>query len=268
MRVSIAAGLLMLFPTAECWGSLGHTTIGYLASDLVQDSTASYFKKLLKNDTEHYMAGIATWADQIRYTKWGRFSKDFHFIDAKDEPPTYCGVDFERDCKEDGCVVSAIKNYTDQLLDVNLVFYRRNQAAKFLVHFVGDIHQPLHAENVAQGGNGIPVKWENSDANVSLHHVWDSAIPEKMLGQHGLYPAAKQWAGNLSLEIETGKYSSMRQSWEGGMHLEDPVKTAMIWAMLPEGLAIAGQELSGEYFERAAPVVEIQVARAGYRLAR
>lgn len=98
----------------------------------------------------------------------GRFSKDFHFIDAKDEPPTYCGVDFERDCKEDGCVVSAIKNYTEQLLDENLVDYRRSQAAKFVVHFIGkilvvplieladtnrlsgDIHQPLHAENVAQ----------------------------------------------------------------------------------------------------------------------
>ncbi|KAK8122510.1 hypothetical protein PG984_011180 [Apiospora sp. TS-2023a] len=258
MRLSTAAvgGLLALVPT-PCygWGSLGHVAVGYLASNFVQDNTASYFKQLLKNDTEHYIAGVATWADTIRYTKWGnfltfynrsqyavlharRFSKDFHFIDAKDEPPTYCGVDFERDCKEAGCVVSAIKNYTEQLLDDELVAYRRAQAAKFVIHFVGDIHQPLHTENVAQ------------------------------------------WAGNLSVEIRTGKYSSVRESWVHGLDLDSPIETAMIWAtesnahvctaVLPEGPeAIVGQELAfGEYFERAAPVIEVQVARAGYRLAK
>lgn len=56
-------------------------------------------------------------------------------------------MDFDRDCKEDGCVVSSIQNYTQQLLDNNLYPWRRNQAAKFVIHFVGDIHQPLHAEN-------------------------------------------------------------------------------------------------------------------------
>ncbi|KAK7984834.1 nuclease S1 [Apiospora saccharicola] len=281
MRLSTAAvGLLVLVPS-PCygWGSLGHVAVGYLASNFVQDNTASYFKQLLKNDTEHYIAGVATWADTIRYTKWGRFSKDFHFIDAKDEPPTYCGVDFERDCKEAGCVVNAIKNYTEQLLDDELVAYRRAQAAKFVIHFVGDIHQPLHTENVAQGGNGIQVKWDSHDVN--LHHVWDTSIAEKMLGgQRGPYPAAQHWAGNLSVEIGTGKYSSVRESWVHGLDLDSPIETAMIWAtesnahvctaVLPEGPeAIVGRELAfGEYFERAAPVIEVQVARAGYRLAK
>ncbi|KAK8072582.1 hypothetical protein PG996_005930 [Apiospora saccharicola] len=242
MRLSTAAvGLLVLVPS-PCygWGSLGHVAVGYLASNFVQDNTASYFKQLLKNDTEHYIAGVATWADTIRYTKWGRFSKDFHFIDAKDEPPTYCGVDFERDCKEAGCVVNAIKNYTEQLLDDELVAYRRAQAAK-----------------------------------------WDTSIAEKMLGgQRGPYPAAQHWAGNLSVEIGTGKYSSVRESWVHGLDLDSPIETAMIWAtesnahvctaVLPEGPeAIVGRELAfGEYFERAAPVIEVQVARAGYRLAK
>ena len=65
---------------------------------------------------------------------------------------------------------------------------------------------------------------------MNLHHAWDSAIPEKMLGHRGPYPAAKQWAGNLSVEIRSGKYSSASQSWADGLNLDDPIKTAMLWA--------------------------------------
>lgn len=209
---------------------LGHITVAYIATNFVKDNTATYFQDILKNETEHYLAGVATWADSIRYTRWGRFSRNFHFIDAKDTPPTYCGVDFERDCKEDGCVVSSIQNYTSQLLDTSLWPNRRNQAAKFVVHFVGDIHQPLHVENVAQGGNGIHVKWESSELN--LHHVWDTSIAEKMLGgiHRKPYEAGFEWAANLTDQIKSGRYESASKFWTAGMSLDDPITTAMGWA--------------------------------------
>ncbi|KAI1379790.1 S1/P1 nuclease [Hypoxylon crocopeplum] len=273
--VAVGASLV---PRAVAWGSLGHITVAYIASNFVKEDTATYFQELLKNDTEHYLAGVATWADSIRYTKWGRFSKNFHFIDAKDTPPTYCGVDFERDCKEDGCVVSSIQNYTSQLLDTSLWPWRRNQAAKFVIHFVGDIHQPLHVENVAQGGNGIHVKWESSELN--LHHVWDSSIAEKMLGgiRRKPYVAGLAWAANLTDQIKSGKYELASKLWSAGMSIDDPIVTAMGWAnesnaivcshVFPEGPeTIVGQELAGDYYEKAAPVIELQVAKAGYRLA-
>jgi hypothetical protein len=257
---------------------LGHITVAYIASHFVNNQTTSYFQQLLRDDSEDYLADVATWADSIRYTKWGRFTKNFHFIDAKDSPPTYCGVDFERDCKEDGCVVSSIQNYTLQLLDPSLPAWRKNQAAKFVVHFVGDLHQPLHAEDVARGGNGLHVRWDARDYN--LHSVWDSAIAEKMLGIGHRRPqrAARDWAARLAAETESGKFGAARDEWTEGIDLDDPVATSMRWAnesnayvcshVLPDGpAAIVGQELTGEYFERAAPVIELQVARAGYRLA-
>ncbi|KAI1125626.1 putative nuclease S1 precursor [Nemania abortiva] len=280
MRLDPRALLLgvSVLPGAIAWGSLGHITIAYIASNFVQEDTTAYFQKVLGNDTVHYLAGVATWADSIRYTKWGRFSKNFHFIDAKDDPPAYCGVDFARDCKADGCVVSSLQNYTSQLLDPKLWAWRRNQAAKFVIHFVGDIHQPLHVENVAQGGNGIHVNWEGHEFN--LHHVWDSSIAEKMLGgnRRKIYDNAFRWATDLTTEIESGKYLAARTSWVTGLLLDDPIATSMVWAnesnayvcshVFPEGpAAIAGQELAGEYFEKAAPVIELQVAKAGYRLA-
>lgn len=202
--------------------------MAYIASNFVKPETAAYFQDLLRNDSEDYMAGVATWADSIRYTRWGQFTKNFHFIDAKDSPPNYCGVDFERDCKADGCVVASIQNYTDQLLDHNLYGWQRNQAAKFVIHFVGDIHQPLHTENVARGGNGIHVLWEHSQVN--LHHVWDSSIAEKMLGgiHRKPYPAARQWAQGLTSEIKAGKYEAESKSWTRGMDLDDPIGTSMV----------------------------------------
>ncbi|KAM0820180.1 hypothetical protein AB5N19_05999 [Seiridium cardinale] len=279
MKAGLGALTLgLLAPSVAAWGSLGHITVAYIASNFVKDETAAYFQDLLRNDTEHYLAGVATWADSIRYTKWGRFTKNFHFIDAKDSPPSYCGVDFERDCKEDGCVVSSIQNYTSQLLDSTLYPWRRNQAAKFVIHFVGDIHQPLHTENVARGGNGIHVQWNNAELN--LHHVWDSSIAEQLLGGNRRKPylAAHTWATNLTTEIQTGKYLAESKSWADGLDLDDPIATSMKWAnetnayicthVLPEGpVKIVGQQLAGEYAQKAAPVIEIQVARAGYRLA-
>ncbi|KAK8016517.1 nuclease S1 [Apiospora rasikravindrae] len=297
MRLSAAAVGLLVAPTAYGWGSLGHITIAYVATNFVQDETAAYFKELLRNDTIHYMAGVATWADTAFHTRSraqarescgkvslspssGQFTKNFHFIDAKDAPPTNCHVDFGRDCKKDGCVVSSLDNYTRQLLDSELAAWRRNQAAKFVIHFAGDISQPLHAENVEQGGNGIRVRWEGAELN--LHHVWDSSIAEKMLGgiHRKPYPAAHAWAADLTAAIRDGKYSEESKTWTDGMSLDDPIQTSMAWAresnahvcdaVLPDGpSAIVGQELaSGMYFARAAPVVELQVARAGYRLAR
>ncbi|RYP77855.1 hypothetical protein DL771_000952 [Monosporascus sp. 5C6A] len=273
----LACGAVSL-PCVMAWGSLGHITVAYVASNFVKQDTAAYFQELLRNDTEHYLAGVATWADSIRYTKWGRFTKNFHFIDAKDRPPSYCGVDFDRDCKEDGCVVSSIQNYTSQLLDTKLWSWRRNQAAKFVIHFVGDIHQPLHTENVERGGNGIHVRFDSSELN--LHHVWDSSIAEKMLGgiHRKPYEAAYRWAADLTDEIRSGKYANSTEAWIDGVDLDDPIATSMKWAnesnafvctnVLPEGPeAIVGQELAGEYYEKAAPVIEVQVARAGYRLA-
>jgi len=265
-------------PTALTFGGFGHITVAYLASSLISPPTTTYLQTLLHNTTTSYLAGVATWADSIRYTKWGRFSANFHFIDAHDSPPHSCNLNLTRDCKADGCVVSAIANYTSRLLDTSLPPNERAIAAKFVVHFIGDTHQPLHDEDVARGGNGIKVLWEGKEFN--LHHVWDSSIAERIVGgvRRQPYEEARKWAEGLKGEIETGKWSVSREGWLEGMGLDDVEGTALKWAgegnaficshVLPEGPeAIVGQELAGEYYDKAAPVIELQVAKAGYRLA-
>ncbi|KAK1758595.1 S1/P1 nuclease [Echria macrotheca] len=284
MRLSpltIAAGALAVLPTSHAFGGFGHITIAYLASNFVAPETTAYFQGLLRNDTADYLAGVATWADSVRYSKYFRWTSNFHFIDAKDDPPRACNVDLERDCKADGCVVTALANYTSRLLDASLPAYEHNVAARFVVHFVGDVHQPLHDEDVARGGNGIPVRFHGVELN--LHHVWDSSIAEKLVGgvaRRQPYRHARLWADSLTAEIRAGRFAgTTSRAWLDGLDIDDPTATALLWAregnahvcttVLPEGpQAIRGQELgTTSYYDAAAPVIELQVARAGYRLA-
>ncbi|KAI5464496.1 phospholipase C/P1 nuclease domain-containing protein [Mariannaea sp. PMI_226] len=278
LSTSVLAFGAVSLPGAVAWGTLGHTASAFLASHFVSNTTESFFKELLGHEESDYLAKVASWADSIRYTDWGRFSKNFHFIDAHDNPPLDCSVDYDRDCKDGGCVISALANYTQQSLDHDLPKWRRQQAAKFVIHFIGDMHQPLHNENVALGGNRIFVHFDGHRYN--LHHVWDSSIAEKSLG--GLHGnpliLAEKWSNDLAKAIAEGKYEGEKDSWLEGLNFDDVINTALSWSretnalvcqyVLPEGpVAIAEQELGGEYYEKAAPVVERQVARAGYRMA-
>ncbi|KAG9237812.1 phospholipase C/P1 nuclease domain-containing protein [Amylocarpus encephaloides] len=271
---------LLCLPSSKAWGTLGHTTVAYIASSLVSPPTTLFFQSILYNDTEHYLANIATWADSFRYTAAGRFSAPLHFIDARDDPPRSCGVQMKRDCggsEGEGCIVGAIANYTGQLLDPNIPFWKRNMAAKFVVHFLGDIHQPLHTEALLRGGNSIPVLFGGKATN--LHHVWDTSIPETHIGGYG-HPFAQLWAANLTDSILHGVYRSQAENeWLEGMDLQDPESSALIWAgesnaavcstVLPQGQGgVEDVELSGKYFEDAVPVVESLIARAGLRLAK
>lgn len=265
---------------AAAWGSFGHITTAYVASHLVSNTTEAFFKELLGNQDSDYLAKVAPWADSIRYSDEGRWSKNLHFIDAHDTPPTDCSVKLDRDCKG-GCVISALQNFTQQSLDHSLSVEQRNVAAKFVIHFIGDMHQPLHNENTALGGNRIYVHFDTHRYN--LHHVWDSSIVDKLLDgtpgmPHGAAARSVEWSSRLASSITDGEYTDEKESWLKDLDLNDPVNTALAWSsetnklvckyVLPEGEeAIRNQELGGAYYEAAAPVVQKQIAKAGYRMA-
>lgn len=93
------------------WGAFGHETVAYVATNFVSASTKTYFQTLLGDTSADYLATVSTWADSYRSTTAGKFSAPFHYIDAQDNPPSSCGVNYDRDCGSEGCVVSAISNY-------------------------------------------------------------------------------------------------------------------------------------------------------------
>jgi hypothetical protein len=257
------------------WGALGHNTVAFIAQSFLAPQTVKYTQALLNDTSDAYLAHVATWADSYRSQPGGEFSGPLHYIDALDTPPESCNVDFERDCPEEGCIVSAIANYTERFQSKKLAHEERFKALKWVIHFLGDIHQPLHVENIAVGGNTINVTFD--DAKTNLHHIWDSNMPEKLIGGYALEDA-EDWSKTLIADIKTGKYANASKSWLEGMEKNDSIASAMHWAqdanayvcstVLPDGEdAVENQQLDGAYYDKSIPVIQMQIAKAGVRLA-
>jgi len=268
--------LLAALPQSYAWGDLGHQTIAYIAQHYVAPATATWAQGILKDTSTSYLANVATWADSYRETKAGAFSESFHFIDAQDNPPSSCNVDYSRDCGATGCVISALQNYTSRVTDTSLSTTEINYAMRFIVHFVGDMHQPLHDEAGERGGNEIDVLFDGAKGN--LHAIWDTQIPEKSTGGYGLTVAAA-WGKNLSAAIDSGIYKSQAKTWITGIDVGDVVGSTTPWAseanayvcsvVIPQGFdAVEGEDLGENgYYQKVLPTVDLQIARAGRRLA-
>jgi len=261
---------------ARAWGVLGHATVAYIAQNYVSDATATWAKGVLADTSTSYLANIASWADDYRATTAGAWSAPLHFIDAEDNPPTTCDVNYERDCGATGCNVSALANYTQRAGDGRLSAANTAEALRFLVHFVGDITQPLHDEAFEEGANGVAVTFDGFSDN--LHSDWDTYIPEMLVGGSTLADA-QSWAKTLIAEINTGTFKTEAASWIAGDDISDVITTATAWAadanklvctvVMPKGAAAltAEKDLYPTYYDSVIGTVELQIAKAGYRLA-
>ncbi|KAJ7465154.1 putative nuclease PA3 [Mycena latifolia] len=260
----------------RAWGALGHATVAYVAQNYVSAETASWAQGVLADTSTSYLANIASWADTYRATTAGAWSAPLHFIDAEDNPPTSCSVNYARDCGATGCSVSAVANYTQRAGDGRLSADHVAEAVRFLVHFVGDITQPLHDEALELGGNDIAVTFDGFSDN--LHSDWDTYMPEMLVGGSSLADA-KSWAATLITDIDSGTYKSAKASWIAGDTISDAVTTATKWAsdanalvctvVMPNGAAAlsSAKDLYPTYYDGVIGTIELQIAKGGYRLA-
>lgn len=276
LRTTAVAATLPLLPAVvNAWGTLGHETVAFIAQNFVSADTATWAQGILSSTSSSYLASVATWADSYRYTTEGAFSAGYHYIDANDNPPDSCGVELERDCPDSGCIVSAIANYTSRVQSSSISSTEKQMALKWVIHFLGDIHQPLHDEALEVGGNGIDVTYDGESTN--LHHIWDTNMPEQLVGGYALADA-KSWATTLTTAIKSGEYKSQAAGWLDGMDVDDAEASALVWAsdtnkyvcsvVLPDGVsAVESGDLSGTYYDDSIDTIKLQVAKAGYRLA-
>lgn len=105
--------------------------------------------------------------------------------DAQDSPPKKCGLQYPKDCTDqgkDGCIITAISNQTSLFLDPATDADTRREALMFMMHLIGDIHQPLHVEDAYRGGNEIKICFAHACTSNNLHSVWDKYIPHKIVG--------------------------------------------------------------------------------------
>lgn len=122
------------------------------------------------------MADVASWADELLATH--RQTGAWHYVDIPTDAP---GYDVERYCPRNQCVVAKIGRYFRIQRDGSRSDADREEALKFVIHFVGDVHQPLHAaDRHDRGGNDVRVVYAVRDVN--LHHVWDTELVEAEAG--------------------------------------------------------------------------------------
>jgi len=255
-RVTALAAILAT-ALLGAWGPHGHAVVAELAWRELTPEVQAKVAALLEGSP---MNSVGSWADAVRPTEEFRWTAPLHYVNLPDNALRYIP---ERDCPEAGCVVSAIDDFAAVLADVNADPEARRQALMFLIHFVGDLHQPLHAGREAdRGGNDIEVEFY--DHKQRLHAIWDSGIIDA--ADLGEWPA---WADRL----ENGIDEMDRLAWTADLNPSDLVNTAGRWAYESNRLALEyaytvenGDVVQDEYVERTTPVVELRLSQGGVRL--
>lgn len=151
------------------WGPLGHKIVGEIAEMNLTPKAQNEIKKILPHSS---LADVSTWADLIKSESQWQLSKPWHFVSIPDGE-TY--ADIAKDPQGD--VVNAVNNFINVMRDPNTPNNKRAEAVKFIVHLVGDIHQPLHVGRAEdRGGNNIDVIF--FDRPMNLHALWDTGMIE------------------------------------------------------------------------------------------
>jgi nuclease S1 len=233
--------LIGISPAYACaWGPKGHRIIAQLAWAYLSPNDQQQIKDLLAG--EDFVAA-STLADEIPRS---RKEMAWHYVSI----PLGETFDDHRDCKGDDCVVDRIEHFTKELSDPSHSSEKRLEALKYLIHFVGDIHQPLHcAENGDNGGNSRQVTFFGISTN--LHKVWDTDMIERT-------------------ELSEGRYvDTLAARGYDISYLNGPVD----WANESNGVAatyaysqLGKSALGLSYYQYCLPALDLQLARAGIRL--
>ena len=153
------------------------------------------------------LSRVATWGDEIKSNASYNWARSLHYIDAHDAPPRRCGI-VSSDCAPEGCLVSAIQNYTTRA--INQKGNEQAEALRFLVHFVGDMHQPLHACGRDRGGTRAMAKYFGRIVN--MHSVWDSMLFTTRI--HDDFQGNKDLYGLHLVEQLKSTWASEAQVWK------------------------------------------------------
>lgn len=246
LRPVLALLLGLLFPlTARAWGRAGHEIIGTIAERQLSPATREKVCFLLDG---YPLAVVAPYPDEWRIKE--PRTAAWHFVNI---PLAADAYDPTHDClAEPGCIVTAIDHFRAVLAGSAATKDDRAKALTYIVHLIGDAHQPLHVtDNNDLGGNLVRVTFFGAPTN--LHALWDDGIiahttqsvndyATRLLGSS----APPATANGTTIDWINEAHQLARQAYAG----------------VPPGAALANA-----YFEKARPIVDVQLLRAGIRVA-
>lgn len=294
--IAVAGSLALCASPCLAWGPEGHAIIAAIAEANLDPGVAQRVRDLLSKDTDDHGAStphakldeVASWADAYRATHHD--TTQWHFVDI---PLNAESFEDARDCHydesgkaqvaEQTCIVAKLAQFTGVLSDASQSVEKRVEALKYVVHFVGDIHQPLHAEtkmdslgNGDRGGNDLKLTYNGGPTN--LHEMWDLGIIERNFGWPKVQPPAYafdiQATRTVAKDLAAAIAQSDRALWAAPGVATSIRSTARSWAdeshrlaghayaNLPDG----SQAIEQAYQSYAWPVIQVQLQKAGVRL--
>jgi hypothetical protein len=298
--LSLFATLFVVSPVFA-WGCKGHQTVALIAEKHLTPEARQFLESLLKENPidlqlkrycgpfpSSLLADGSTWPDDVRNTlKNG----PWHYIDIPRGAPraplaTFCG--------ESGCITQTIAEQLAILKDSQVDPHKRADAARYIIHFVGDLHMPLHATtNNDEGGSCVPVRYfrrnpheHNHSYTPNLHYVWDTAIVEHDMEGADPVEFAEFLEQSFGPQVEAWMKAGVHVddwTWEshdlaesvvyGNLVPTDPIEPPMPVQSCTDANNV-GERMFHQHFsigaiyqEAAAPVMERRIAQGGIRLA-
>jgi hypothetical protein len=282
-QLCLAASLVSLLPArASAWGGEGHRIVARIAWARLQGTPTLAKVKAILGDSPQAFLDAATWPDSVRGNGPYSYANDWHFVSIprgkNSFEPGYCAGSNKKPHDKPlvsapynkpyaknvrNCVLGALDYSRATLRDPGSSRQARLEALKFIVHFIGDLHQPFHTLGVGRGGNDVDVR-VFGEANCAdegekpfpcnLHAVWDSRlIARRNLGD-------RAYVAQLQKLIVDNRLSAQP--------IGTPVEWAeQSWRLARAALVSPGANLDAAYYRRQIAVIDGRLALAGVRLA-
>jgi hypothetical protein len=282
--------IIVIIPTPSlfAWGDEGHEIVGVIAYARLTPVIKKKVDALLAADTDNLTAtdfvSRTTWADKyrdsdrnstkIRYDT----TRNWHFVDIE-----IANGDIDSACNHHPklpagtaasagparhCLVDKIDQFIAELRDVSIAKPEKILALKFLLHFIGDVHQPLHtADNKDRGGNEVPVLFGDRTTPDNLHSYWDNHLVQQ-LGNDAI--AIGAWLNKQITREKADAWSKGTPTDWAKESFRQARKVVYNFAGQQEFIDERGAKrlrLDATYNDRALPVVRDQLSKAGVRLA-
>lgn len=255
MRISnifliVTLALIALLVSFEnrsfAWGPMGHSIIGEIAQSKLLPGTKRIIREQLQTRS---LANISNWADQV---KKRRKQRPWHYTNI---PEGILEYDRRRDCPAGGCVTEIIPKMAQTLARPRASLKDRREALKYLSHFVGDIHQPLHLGYASdRGGNRISLRYRGKNTN--LHALWDQGLIQR--GRKSLVQYARRLNCRRVVSIRLKNLREEVIRW--GLESRKIVLNSVYNFNVKSGL-------SPNYITRSRVILNRRMCKAGTRLA-
>ena len=249
-QYTLTASLIVLTIALVSWGQKGHKAIATIAEKHLTTNTKNIVNTYLKGET---MSEASTWADEIGDDPKYKKTASWHYINLPLGLTKEQFTDYVIKQDKDN-VYTAILKAEANLKDKTLSLDQKNEALKFLIHLVGDAHQPMHVSRAEdKGGNNVQVRFNGKGTN--LHALWDGKLIDHEGFNYAEMAKKYDWA-NPDQVKKWQADSPMQWLWESYQ-----VSTQIYDEVQPGG------NIDEDTYKKSIAIIHLRVAQAGVRLA-